>query len=795
MRFNKSWIDELVPNSLTADELAAQITMAGLEVDSVEPAAGAFHGVVVGEVVSCGQHPNADKLHVTKVNVGGPELLDIVCGAPNCRQGLRVAVATVGAVLPGDFVIKKAKLRGEPSLGMLCSFSELGISADHSGIIELPVDAPIGQDLRDYLHLNDSCIEVDLTANRSDCLGMLGLAREIAALNRTHYHQPEFAPVSSTLADQYTVQVLNAKECPRYVSRVLKGLNVQAKTPLWMQERLRRCGLRSIDPVVDVTNYVMLLLGQPMHAYDLQQLQGPLQVRLAHDGEKLVLLDDNEATLRADTLVIADDRGAIAMAGIFGGLATGVTATTADVLLESAFFDPLSITGRARNYGLRTDASHRFERGVDPTVQQLAIDIASSLLIEICGGACGPVTEIASPAHLPAVKTVALTRKKLTQLVGIAFADAEVVDILTRLGMQVTATADGWSAQVPSWRFDIAIAEDLVEEVARVHGYNNIPNLPPVAQLTMSHHQEAIQPLKRVRDLLVARGFHEAITYSFIEPELLKTFNPDADPMILPNPIASDMSAMRVSLLPGLVNTVVYNQNRQQSRIRLFETGLRFVKDATAENGIRQESMLAGIITGTASNENWAIEERTVDFFDLKGDLEAVLELTATPEHFHFVAGQHAAMHPGQTAAILCDDKTIGYIGVIHPSFEKKLGLKSKAIVFELELSAVLNRAVPAYTDISKFPANRRDLAFVVDQTISADQILRLTRKVGGNQVVGINLFDVYQGAGVADGKKSLALSVTLQHTDRTLEEKEIAETIDHIVDALRVEFNATLRD
>lgn len=796
MKFNKAWIDELVPTSLSAEELAAQITMAGLEVDGIEPVAGTFNGVVIGEVVECAQHPDADKLRVTKVNVGEAELLDIVCGAPNCRQGLRVAVATVGAVLPGDFVIKKAKLRGMPSHGMLCSFSELGIGSDHSGIIELPADAPIGTDVREYLSLNDACIEVDLTANRADCLGMLGLAREIAVLNRCELKEPEIKSVSATLADTYPINVQATADCPRYLGRVLRGLNVKAETPLWMQERLRRCGLRSIDPIVDVTNYVLLELGQPMHAFDLAKLQGAIQVRRAVAGEKLTLLDQTEVSLRDDTLVIADDRGAIAMAGIFGGADTGVDAeTTTDIMLECAFFQPLSITGRARAYGLRTDSSHRFERGVDPQVQYKAMERATALLLEICGGSCGPVIDQTAAEALPAVKTVALRREKLTRLVGMAFDDAEVNDILTRLGLAVTVTDIGWQATVPSWRFDIAIEEDLVEEIARIYGYDNIPNIAPEAHLTMSEHKEAEQPLKRLRDLLVDRGFQEAITYSFVDPKVLSLLEPSADPIVLPNPIASDMSAMRVSLLPGLLGAVVYNQNRQQTRVRLFESGLRFIRDENAENGIRQEAMLAGVITGNAADESWAIPTRSVDFFDLKGDVEALLELTANSDAYRFVRCEHPALHPGQSAAIEFNGKSVGYIGVVHPSLEKKLGLKSKAIVFELELAAILQRNIPLFAEVSKFPGNRRDLAIVVDQAISADDVLRLARKVGGNQVVGINLFDTYQGTGVPDGKKSLAFSLVLQNVERTLEDKEIAETMDRVVDALRAEFNATLRD
>jgi phenylalanyl-tRNA synthetase beta chain len=795
MKFSKSWVDEWIQASLGTNELADQITMAGLEVDSIDAVAGTFSNVVIGEVIECAQHPDADKLRVTKVNVGEAELLDIVCGAPNCRQGLRVAVAKVGAVLPGDFVIKKAKLRGQPSHGMLCSYSELGIPVEADGIIELPLDAPVGTDVRDYLQLNDVTIEVDLTPNRADCLSIAGLAREIGVLNRCEVRAPQWTPVTASCDAVFPITVTAAEACPRYLGRVIKGLNVKAATPLWMQEKLRRCGMRSIDPIVDVTNYVLLEFGQPMHAFDLAKLDSGLQVRMAVAGEKLTLLDESEVSLNPDTLVIADGSGPLAIAGIFGGLHSGVSTETQDILLECAFFSPLSIKGRARSYGLSTDSSHRFERGVDSQLQQQAMDRACRLLLDICGGEAGPVIEVVSEAQLPKPERITLRRDKLTRVVGIAFDDAVVTDILNRLGLNVTLNAEGWQATSPSWRFDLAIEEDLIEEVARIYGYNNIPNLPPMAHLVMNKQLEADLPLKRARHLLVDRGFQEAITYSFVEPKAMSLLFPSHEPIILPFPISADMSAMRVSLWPGLINAVVYNQNRQQGRVRLFENGLRFVKDETAENGIRQEPLLAGIISGNLADEHWSIPSRASDFFDLKGDVEALLELTGEAHRFSFVAAEHSALHPGQSAQVLRDGHPIGWIGVIHPSLEKKLGLKSKVVLFELELNALLKTRIPSAGEISRFPANRRDLALVVDMAVSAADILQTAKKIGGNQIVGINLFDIYQGPGVPEGKKSLAISLVLQDTQRTLEDKEIADTIANVVEALRTEYNASLRD
>lgn len=795
MKFSKSWVMEWVRTELSDNALAEQITMAGLEVDAVEAVAGQFNNVVVGEVVECAQHPDADKLRVTKVNVGEAELLDIVCGAPNCRQGLKVCVAKVGATLPGDFTIKKAKLRGQPSHGMLCSFSELGIDVDADGIIELPLDAPIGTDIREYLALNDVSIDVDLTPNRADCLGIAGLAREIGVLNSVDVVEPTWAPAVATIDATFPIRVEAPADCPRYLGRVIKGLNLHAQSPLWMQEKLRRGGIRSIDAIVDITNYLLLEYGQPMHAFDLATLEGELVVRRANADEPMTLLDGNEVKLKETTLVIADAKGPACMAGIFGGDRTGVSETTTDILLECAFFAPLSITGRARAYGLHTDSSHRFERGVDPELQAKVMDRATRLLLDICGGEAGPVIEVKSDAHLPKAAPIKLRRSKLDKVIGISVADAQVVEILTRLGMQVTVDADGWTALAPSWRFDIAIEEDLIEEVARIYGYNNIPNLKPAASLAMVEQAEGQVTLKRVRDLLVDRGFQEAITYSFVDPKTQQTLFPQSDAIVLPNPISVEMSAMRVSLFPGLVQAVVYNQNRQQPRVRLFEQGLRFIKDESAENGIRQEPMLAGIITGNQSDEHWDIKTRAADFFDLKGDLEAVLDLTAEGATFTFERTEHSALHPGQSAAILRNDEIIGHIGVIHPSLEKKLGLKSRAVMFELELDKLTPAKVPVAAEVSKFPANRRDIAVVVDRQVLAGDVLAVIKKVGGNQVVGINLFDVYQGAGMAEDKKSLAISLVLQDTQRTLEEKEIAETVDNVVRALGEELNASLRD
>ncbi|MBL5902342.1 phenylalanine--tRNA ligase subunit beta [Serratia fonticola] len=795
MKFSELWLREWVNPAISSEALSDQITMAGLEVDGVEPVAGVFNGVVVGHVVECGQHPNADKLRVTKVDVGGERLLDIVCGAPNCRAGLKVAVATVGAVLPGDFKIKAAKLRGEPSEGMLCSFSELAISDDHDGIIELPQDAPIGTDIRDYLQLNDSAIEISVTPNRADCLGIIGVARDVAVLNQLPLTEPDMSPVAATISDTLPIRVEAPQACPRYLGRVVKGINVKAPSPLWMREKLRRAGIRSIDAVVDVTNYVLMELGQPMHAFDLNRIEGGIVVRMAHEGEILRLLDGNEAKLQADTLVIADQQKALAMGGIFGGEHSGVNDETQDVLLECAFFSPLSITGRARRHGLHTDASHRYERGVDPALQHKAMERATRLLIDICGGQAGPIIDVSDESTLPKRATIALRREKLDRLIGHVVPSEQVSDILRRLGCQVTEQGDNWLAVAPSWRFDMEIEEDLVEEVARVYGYNNIPDVPVRADLVMTKHRESDLTLKRVKTMLVDHGYQEAITYSFVDPKVQALLHPGEEALILPSPISVEMSAMRLSLWTGLLSAVVYNQNRQQTRVRLFESGLRFVPDTAANLGIRQDVMLAGVIAGHTHDEHWDLARKPVDFYDLKGDLESVLELTGKLSEIQFKAESNPALHPGQSAAIYLHGERVGFIGVVHPELERKLDLNGRTVVFELEWNKLASRAVPQAREVSRFPANRRDIAVVVSENVAAEDILAECKKVGANQVVGVNLFDVYRGKGVAEGYKSLAISLVLQDTARTLEEEEIAATVAKCVEALKQRFQASLRD
>ena len=794
MIFSEKWLREYVNPSLDTHALAEQISMAGLEVDGVEPVAGEFSGVVIGEVVECGQHPDADKLRVTKIDVGAEELLDIVCGAPNCRQGLKVAVACVGAVLPGNFKIKKAKLRGQPSFGMLCSFSELGISDDHDGILELPTDAPVGQDIREYLGLDDTAIEIDLTPNRADCLGIRGVAREVGVLNSLAVTYPQINPVSATTTNRKAVHLDAPEACPRYLSRVINNVDLSVSSPLWLTEKLRRSGIRSIDPVVDVTNYILLELGHPMHAFNADSIVGDIHVRMANQDESLTLLDETEVKINANTLVIADEEKALALAGIFGGLHSGVTSETTNIVLEAAFFAPDAILGKSRQYGLHTDASHRYERGVDPELQYAAMERATTLLTNIVGGDVGPIVEAVSPEHVPQATDVVLREARLAKVIGITIATDTVTEILTRLGFGVEYANEQWAVTVPAYRFDISIEEDLIEEVARVYGYNNIPNVAPIASLSMLPADESQLSINNLKSVLLQQGYDEAITYSFIDPKKQSALFSDVASLTLPHPISADMSVMRVSLVTGLLQALGYNQKRQQARVRLFETGLRFIANDQAPSGVAQTPMIAAVCSGTVLTESWQ-PATAVDFFSVKGDVERLIAKTATPEAFSFAKSELSLLHPGQGADILKNGQVVGFVGALHPQFAKTLGVNAKVFMFEIEQAALTARLLPKAQAISKFPTNKRDIAIVVKDNVSYADIVSCIKKVGVNQLVDLTLFDIYTGEGIADGEKSLAISLTFSDPEKTLEEAEIQACVDQVVSGLKSQLAATLRE
>ncbi|QIH09181.1 MULTISPECIES: phenylalanine--tRNA ligase subunit beta [unclassified Pseudomonas] len=791
MKFSEQWLRGWVSPQVTRDELVARLSMAGLEVDSVTPAAGDFSGVVVGEVLSTEQHPDADKLRVCQVS-NGAETFQVVCGAPNVRPGLKVPFAMIGAQLPGDFKIKKAKLRGVESNGMLCSQAELQIGEGNDGLMELPADAPVGEDIRAYLSLDDASIEVDLTPNRGDCLSLAGIAREVGALYAAKVQRPEVKAVPAVHDEVRPVDVLAPAACPRYLGRVIRNVDLSKPTPLWMVERLRRAEVRSIDAAVDITNYVMLELGQPLHAFDLAEINGGIRVRMAEEGEKLVLLDGQEVALRSDTLVIADHTRALAIAGVMGGEHSGVTTKTRDVFLESAFFDQIAVAGKARSYGLHTDASHRYERGVDWQLAREAMERATGLLLEITGGEAGPVIETVSEQHLPLVAPVTLRAERISQMLGMELEGSEVERLLTALGLTVAADGAGqWRVDVPSHRFDISLEVDLIEELARLYGYNRLPVRYPQARLAPQAKAEAQGDLPVLRRLLVARGYQEAITYSFIDPKMFELFSPGVEPLLLANPISADMAAMRSSLWPGLVKALQHNLNRQQDRVRMFESGLRFVGQL---EGLKQQQMLAGIVCGTRLPEGWAQGRDGVDFFDVKADVEAVLGFAGALDVFTFVPGKHPALHPGQTARIERDGREVGYLGAIHPELAKQLGLDRPVFVFELVLSEVAQGRLPKFHELSRFPEVRRDLALLADRDVAASAVLEVIRENAGEWLTDLRLFDVYQGKGIDPHRKSLAVGLTWQHPSRTLNDDEVNSATQNILTSLEQRLNATLR-
>jgi phenylalanyl-tRNA synthetase beta chain len=789
MKFSEQWLREWVNPDISTQELVSQITMAGLEVDGVDPVAASFSGVVIGHIQQIEQHPDADKLRVCQVSAGD-ESFQVVCGAPNARVGISVPFAKIGAVLPGDFKIKKAKLRGVESFGMLCSEKELGISEAADGLMELPEDAPQGKSLHEYLNLNDVSIDVDLTPNRGDCLSIAGLAREVGALNKVQVEVPEINAVQPEIDDKFEVSVLSPAGCPRYLGRVIKGVNVKADTPLWMKEKLRRSGIRSIDPAVDVTNYVLLELGQPMHAFDLNQLTGKLQVRMAEKGERILLLDGQDVALTEGTLLIADERKPLAIAGVMGGEDSGVTPETKDLFLECAFFDPIVVAGKARSYGLHTDASHRYERGVDFDIQYKAMERATALILSILGGQPGPVCESVSASDLPERGLVKLRQERIHQLLGVRIDRTEVEEILTRLGLHIEKlTSDGWMVKVPSYRFDISIEVDLIEEVGRVYGYNNLPVTQSLGKLTLRPVDESVTPVQVVREHLVTLGYQEVVTYSFVDAVLQKKINPDVESIDLANPISSDLAVMRTSLWPGLLNTLSYNQKRQQSRLRLFETGLRFVVE---DGELHQDYMLSGALMGDQMPENWAESPKEIDFFDVKGDLESLFGRLGGD--FSFKVGQHPALHPGQTAEVFLNNQSVGLIGRLHPQIQKSQNFIGRVYLFELCLNKILKGKVPSYKEVSKFPSVRRDLAVVVSKEIEFDRIKQLISQNAGEWFQNLVIFDVYEGAGVPDGAHSLAMGLTWQHPQRTLNDEDVDRVFDGIVAELNEKFGAKLR-
>ena len=789
MILSENWLREWVNPDLDAEALAHALTMAGLEVDAVTPIADGLSGVVVAEIVSAEPHPDADKLRVCSVNTG-TDTVQIVCGAPNAAAGLKAPLAQPGAKLPGGTKIKKAKLRGVESQGMLCSGAELNLSEDHDGLLALAADAPVGTPIEDYFDLNDRLIEIGLTPNRADCLSIAGVARDLAVTTDAEMSAPAMEPVPATIDQTLPIEVTASADCPRYLGRVIRDVDVSRPTPLYMVERLRRAGIRSIDAVVDITNYVMLELGQPLHAFDLDALQGGIRVRKAQPEERITLLDGEERALASDTLVIADHQKALAMAGIMGGEGSGINGETRHLFLEAAFFAPELMAGRARHYGLHTDASHRYERGVDPELAYQAVERATQLFIGCVGGEAGPVTDVTSSADLPQREPVTLKAASIRRMLGIDLAADQVTRIFTGLGFTVDADTDSgsWLCTAPSWRFDMGREADLLEEIARIYGYDKIPVEPVLGTASADAAAESATPQSVIKQRLVARGFNEAITFSFLSPELQQLIDPEIEPVALKNPISNDLAVMRTSLIPGLLSAAAHNINRQQTRVRLFETGLRFMPGELLE----QTPMLGLLLCGRRTPEGWASNAESVDFFDMKGEIETVLQ--ATDQKVIFRAAVRPGLHDGQTAEILLGEEVVGVMGRLHPSTAKTLNLPEQTLVAELELASVAGRALPDYEEISKFPEVRRDIAVIVNRETPSAAVLDTAMASAGAALADARIFDVYEGDGVAENKKSLAIGLTFRDQSRTLTDEEINESLSQVIESLGEKLGATLR-
>ena len=789
MKISERWLREWINPKVDIRDIAEQLTLAGLEVESISPCLAAFENVVVAEVLEIIQHPNADTLKVCSVR-SGKNKVQVVCGAANVRIGMRAPLALPGAKLPNGLEIKTIKLRGVQSTGMLCSAKELELSTVASGLMELPADAPIGKSMAAYLDLPDTILDIKLTPNRGDCLSVAGLSRELSAINTMHIHAPHIAAVRARSKTKLSIALNATGGCPLYAGRVIKGIQMGSISPIWLTERLRRAGLRPIHPVVDVTNYVMLELGQPLHAFDLRNLQGGIVVRWAREGESLALLDGRAITLSKDVLVIADHKKAKAIAGIMGGEDSGVADDTMDIFIESAFFPPQAIAGRARRYGLSSEAAHRFERGVDPALPRRALERATALLLAISGGIPGPVTEARNARAIPKSRHIILRRERLVEILGLPIPDREVASILKRLGMKLKMVASGWQVIPPSYRFDISREEDLIEEVGRIHGFEKIPATPLIAAIQPGEADEQHTGTGYLRNSLVHRGYTEVITYSFIAPVLDDSLAVAGAAVELENPISEDMSRLRRSLWPGLIQALRYNLNRQQERARLFEYGRRYSMQG---DDIKEEYCVAGLAYGRVEPEQWGIPKRLVTFDDVKSDVEALFSKGTTKPIF--IRARHPALHPGKSAAIYLGKQSAGWLGELHPEQVKRLDLPDPAIIFEVDYQAISNQRVPVFEPISRYPVIRRDIAVVVPESVSAKLIMSCVNEESNNLVREIRIFDIYRGTGIDSGRKSVALGLILQDSSRTLTDEAADAIMSQIIERLDRKLGATIRD
>lgn len=800
MNISKQWLHEWVELNDSDEELVDQLTIAGLESDGIRPANPGFSGVTIARIEHIARHPDSETLRICSVFRGTEEdTIEVVSGAGNIRVGMHIALAIKGTVLPGNITVKPIDIKGVLSAGMLCSASELGLSEISAGVMEFPDDMPVGERLENILLLDDRIIVLSLTPNRGDCLSIAGVARELSAVNNcqlkpavaTIYEQSDARAEAKNNGKTRDIILHEPSACARYASQIITGVDATKPTPLWLSERLRRCGLRSINVIVDITNYVMLELGQPLHAYNNEQLQGAVHVRYARAGEKFEALNDCEYELSGDTLVIADDDNVVAMAGVIGGRQSAISGDTKDIFMESAFFTPLALLGKPRQYGLHTESSHRFERGVDFKLQKYALARATRLITEICGGRAELVNDQSIENMLPQLPAIELRYQQIERFLGVRIPDREVHDMLERLNMKVVPDKTKCLVTPPSFRFDINIEADLIEELARLYGYDNIEPQSPSASLALHEINEPHEQIKKLRNLLISRHFQEIITYSFIDPAILALLDPDATTLRLANPLASDASSMRTTLLPGLLNAMRYNQQRQQKRIRLFETGLIF----NFNDELEQEPGIAGAITGNINIKQWGIEDRSSDFYDLKKDVEALINLYDNKAGITFTAIRHTALHPWQSAAIKVNDQHIGFIGALHPSLYDALELTGEVFVFEIKLTCFTKRRISTYRAISKFPSVRRDISIIVDKEISAADIMNFIVDTAPNTLQELELFDIYKHEMIGEEKKSLSFSLIFQQTSGTLTDDSVESITVAILEALYSRFDASLRE
>jgi phenylalanyl-tRNA synthetase beta chain len=791
MKFSEKWLREFVDPAIDSETLMHQLTMAGLEVDGVEPACLKFNGLVVAEVRTISKHPDADKLQICQVDCGEKDLLTIVCGAANVREGMRTVLAKIGATLPDIAKLEAVSLKGVTSYGMLCSAREIGLGEDHDGIMALSLNEPIGKPLNEVIDVDDNTIEISLTPNRGDCLSIRGIAREVAVFNKIDFTVPEVKAVDLNSKATRNVSLSAVTACPKYLGRVIENVDTSVKTPLWLSEKLRRSGIRSINVVVDITNFVMLELGQPMHAFDNDRLQGDIDVRFPKEKERIKLLDESVLELKPETLVITDESGPLAMAGVMGGFESAVTTESKNIFLESAFFIPEVISGEARQYGLHTDSSHRFERGVDTELQSDAIERAAGLILELCGGQAGAIVEAVSNGDLPKNSEVSLRKSQIKRVLGIELDEQFVTDTFTNLGMECNYKENQWITLPPSHRFDINIEVDLIEELARIVSYDAIPVSVPNNKLKMQLPNLSRDTVKHIREVLINHDYHEVITYSFVDPNHNNLLNSKYKSLLLANPIAPELSEMRTSLMPGLLNTLQHNIKRQQERIRIFETGLVF----NNSDDLKQESHVGGLMYGNIYEKQWGKKNILCDFYDLKCDVETIIYSMIDTDRIEMKQSKSDILHPGQAVDVLIDGNNAGCFGRLHPKTCADLDLSDNIYIFEFNIKNIIKKEKAKYKTISKYPSIKRDISILIDEKILLEDVLRCVKSAASSLLTNLELFDVYQGEGIENEKKSLALGLTFQATSSTLKDEEVETIMEKVIDGLHNNFGAKLRE